>query len=79
MTIAGFRHDWDAIQRLKDGLTIDAQALPALTSTLAKLIPATSRQYNDNFWVKHTGIPKPAPPRPTASSRCLTPRAIRIV
>ncbi|MEO8966443.1 MAG: hypothetical protein ABI355_02530 [Solirubrobacteraceae bacterium] len=53
-----FRHDWDAIQRLKDGLTIDAQGLPALTSTLAKLIPATSRQYNDNFWVNHTRDPQ---------------------
>lgn len=53
-----FRHDWDAIQRFKDGLTIDAQGLPALTSTLAKLIPATSRQYNDSFWVKHTRDPQ---------------------
>lgn len=53
-----FRHDWDAIQRHKDGLTIDAQGLPALTAAVAKLLPATSRQYNDTFWVKHTRDPQ---------------------
>jgi hypothetical protein len=53
-----FRHDWDAIQRYKDGLTIDAQGLPELTAAIAKLLPATSRQYNDTFWVKHTRDPQ---------------------
>src|SRR5207253_1615 len=53
-----FRHDWDAIQRYKDGLTIDAQALPELTAAIAKLLPATSRQYNDTFWVKRTRDPQ---------------------
>jgi hypothetical protein len=53
-----FRHDWDAIQRLKDGLTIDAQGLPMLTSAIAKLLPATSRNYNDDFWVKRTRDPQ---------------------
>jgi hypothetical protein len=53
-----FRHDWDAIQRYKDGLTIDAQGLPALTAALAKMLPATSRQYNDTFWVKRTRDPE---------------------
>jgi len=53
-----FRHDWDAIQRHKDGLTIDAQGLPALTAAIAKLLPATSRQYNDTFWVKRTRDPQ---------------------
>jgi hypothetical protein len=53
-----FRHDWDAIQHYKDGLTIDAQALPALTAAIAKLLPATSRQYNDTFWVKRTRDPQ---------------------
>jgi hypothetical protein len=53
-----FRHDWDAIQRYKDGLTIDAQGLPALTAAIAKLLPATSRQYNDTFWVKRTRDPQ---------------------
>jgi hypothetical protein len=54
----GFRHDWDAIQRYKDGLTLDAQALPELTTALAKMLPATSRQYNDTFWVNHTRDPQ---------------------
>jgi hypothetical protein len=53
-----FRHDWDAIQRYKDGLTLDAQGLPELTTALAKMLPATSRQYNDTFWVKHTRDPQ---------------------
>jgi hypothetical protein len=53
-----FRHDWDAIQRYKDGLTIDAQGLPELTAAIAKLLPATSRQYNDAFWVKRTRDPQ---------------------
>jgi hypothetical protein len=53
-----FRHDWDAIQRHKDGLTIDAQGLPALTAAIAKMLPATSRQYNDTFWVKRTRDPQ---------------------
>lgn len=53
-----FRHDWDAIQRYKDGLTIDAQGLPELTAAVAKMLPATSRQYNDTFWVNHTRDPQ---------------------
>ena len=53
-----FRHDWDAIQRYKDGLTLDAQGLPALTTALAKMLPATSRGYNDRFWVQRTRDPQ---------------------
>jgi hypothetical protein len=53
-----FRHDWDAIQRYKDGLTLDAQGLPELTTAIAKMLPATSRQYNDTFWVNHTRDPQ---------------------
>lgn len=51
---AWFRHDWDAIQRYRDGLTLDGQGLPELTTALAKLLPATSRSYNDAFWVTAT-------------------------
>jgi hypothetical protein len=53
-----FRHDCDAIQRYKDGLTIDAQGLPALTAAIAEMLPATSRHYNDTFWVKRTRDPQ---------------------
>jgi hypothetical protein len=53
-----FRHDWDAVQRFKDGLTLDAQGLPELTTAIAKMLPATSRQYNDSFWVNHTRDPQ---------------------
>jgi hypothetical protein len=53
-----FRHDWDAIQRYKDGLTLDGQGLPELTTAIAKILPATSRSYNDKFWVEHTRDPQ---------------------
>jgi nitroreductase len=53
-----FRHDWDAIQRYKDGLTLDAQGLPELTTAIAKMLPATSRSYNDEYWVKRTRDPQ---------------------
>jgi hypothetical protein len=55
-----FRHDWDAIQRHKDGLTLDAQGLPELTTAIAKLLPGTSRRYNDRFWVDRTRDPQTA-------------------
>ncbi len=55
---AWFRHDWDAIQRKKDGLTLDAQGLPELTTAIAKMLPASSRTYNDEFWVKRTRDPQ---------------------
>ncbi len=53
-----FRHDWDEIQRHKDGLTLDAQGLSELTTSIAKMLPATSRAYNDEFWVKRTRDPQ---------------------
>ncbi|MCW3026829.1 MAG: hypothetical protein JWN81_40 [Solirubrobacterales bacterium] len=53
-----FRHDWDAIQSHKDGLTLDSQGLSELTTAIAKLLPATSRTYNDEYWVKRTRDPQ---------------------
>jgi hypothetical protein len=53
-----FRHDWDAIQSHKDGLTLDSQGLSELTTAIAKVLPATSRSYNDDFWVKRTRDPQ---------------------
>jgi hypothetical protein len=53
-----FRHDWDAIQRHKDGLTLDGQGLSELTTAIAKILPATSRSYNDKYWVKRTRDPQ---------------------
>ncbi|HST43153.1 MAG TPA: hypothetical protein VLK58_26745 [Conexibacter sp.] len=49
-----FRSDWDAIQRHKDGLTLDTQGLSELTTVAAKLLPSYSRANGDSFWVDQT-------------------------
>jgi nitroreductase len=49
-----FRQTWDAIQRQRDGITIDASGLPELTQALAKLLPAQSRQATDDAWLSAT-------------------------
>jgi hypothetical protein len=51
---AWFRQTWDQIQRQRDGITIDASGLPELTETLAKLLPAQSRQATDDAWLTAT-------------------------
>ncbi len=51
---AWFRSTDDAIQRHRDGLTLDGQDLRPLVRTLAKLSPATSRTTGDEFWVRQT-------------------------
>ncbi|MEY9966852.1 nitroreductase [Streptacidiphilus sp. MAP12-16] len=49
-----FRASADAIERHKDGLTLDGQGLGSLTTSIAKLLPATSRASGDTFWVNQT-------------------------
>lgn len=49
-----FRSSWDDIQKHKDGLTLDAQGLSALTTAMAKLLPASDRESGDKFWVEQT-------------------------
>jgi hypothetical protein len=49
-----FRGDADAIERHQDGLTLDGQGLGALMTSVAKLLPATSRTSGDTFWVNQT-------------------------
>jgi hypothetical protein len=49
-----FRSSWDDIQKHKDGLTLDAQGLSALTTAAAKLLPASDRRSGDKFWVDQT-------------------------
>jgi hypothetical protein len=51
---AWLRQTWDQIQRQRDGITIDAAGLPELTETLAKLLPAQSRQATDDAWLTAT-------------------------
>ncbi len=49
-----FRNNRDDIDAHADGPTLDAQGLDAVTLTLAKLLPATSRTVGDGFWLDQT-------------------------
>jgi hypothetical protein len=51
---AWFRGDNDAVQKYRDGLTLDAQGLSPLVLSLGKLLPASSRAAGDAFWVEQT-------------------------
>ena len=46
-----FRQDWDEVQRLRDGLTIDSSGLSDLVAALAKVLPAQSDPALDAAWV----------------------------
>jgi hypothetical protein len=49
-----FRQDWDEVQRLRDGLTIDASGLSDLVAAMAKLLPAQPDSSLDSAWVSGT-------------------------
>lgn len=51
---AWYRHDWDEIQRERDGVTLDAVGAPALFRAVGKLLPDTSREQNDKTWLTAT-------------------------
>lgn len=51
---AWFRSDWGAVQRHKDGLTLDAQAMPGFVVLAAKMLPGTPRAQADASWVQRT-------------------------
>jgi len=51
---AWFRTSWSEIQQKRDGLTIDAQALPAWLRVAAKVGPAVSQQQADRLWLENT-------------------------
>ena len=53
-SFAWFRFGNDAIEKHRDGLTLNGQGLPALTLTAAKLLPASSRSTGDDFWLTQT-------------------------
>jgi len=53
-SFAWFRSSNDAIERHRDGLTLDGQGLSPLMLTVAKLLPASSRAAGDKFWVNQT-------------------------
>jgi hypothetical protein len=51
---AWFRGDWHAIQERRDGLTVDAQALPGWLRVAAKVLPPVSQEQADGIWLKAT-------------------------
>ncbi len=51
---AWFRHDWDELQQRADGVTIDAQAMPAVMRAITKMMPPLSQEQNDQFWLDAT-------------------------
>ncbi len=51
---AWFRATWQEIQQKRDGLTVDAQALPAWMRAAAKVLPPVSRERSEQIWLKST-------------------------
>jgi hypothetical protein len=51
---AWFRHGWSEVQSRRDGLTIDAQALPDWLRVVAKIAPPVSNQRADRIWIEST-------------------------
>lgn len=49
-----FRWDWDEVQTLRDGLSLDAQQLPPLINFAAKVLPPMSHEQADAGWLKST-------------------------
>jgi len=51
---AWFRDSWDEIQSRRDGLTIDAQALPEWLRLAAKILPPPGSEQADRVWLEAT-------------------------
>lgn len=51
---AWFRTSWQEVQQKRDGLTIDAQALPGWLRIAAKLGPAVGTEQADRIWLENT-------------------------
>lgn len=49
-----FRYDWDAVQRLRDGPTLDTAGLPPVLTALAKLLPEPSASSSHRYWLEAT-------------------------
>ena len=50
----GFDFDWDAVQKHRDGITLDAVGLPALVNAAAKILPRPSDEQADRQWLDAT-------------------------
>jgi hypothetical protein len=51
---AWFRNSWQEVQQKRDGLTIDAQALPDWMRVAAKMLPPVSAARADRLWIETT-------------------------
>jgi nitroreductase len=51
---AWFRNTWHEVQARRDGLTIDAQALPGWLRVAAKILPPVSSERADRIWLDAT-------------------------
>jgi hypothetical protein len=51
---AWFRSSWQEVQARRDGLTIDAQALPGWLRLAAKILPPVSTERADRIWLDTT-------------------------
>jgi hypothetical protein len=51
---AWFRNTWQEVQARRDGLTIDAQALPGWLRLAAKTLPPVSAEHADRIWLDTT-------------------------
>jgi hypothetical protein len=51
---AWFRASWQEIQQKRDGLTIDAQALPGWMRAAAKVLPPITQEQSEQIWLKST-------------------------
>ena len=49
-----FRSSWGEIQRLRDGITLDAQSLPPFINVMAKILPPLSQEQSDQAWLRTT-------------------------
>ena len=49
-----FRFDWDAVQKHRDGITLDAVGLPPLINAAAKILPRPSDAQADRQWLDAT-------------------------
>jgi hypothetical protein len=49
-----FRHRWSDIQQRRDGITIDAQSLPAHITTVVKMLPDSSEATSNSVWRDNT-------------------------
>jgi nitroreductase len=49
-----FRHRWANVQRLRDGLTLDAAGLSPLLTAAAKMLPPPSPETSHRYWLETT-------------------------